>query len=181
MKFLSIILIFLLFTQAACEKPNIGKLPPETQEGLYTFGCKVDGKIYTAEGKGGLLASEQVNFNLGSSDSSISISAASTGNTKNKFHIHLTFKYLDFLGTYMMNIYPYEGTFYDDSNGSLPTGYNTFTTSNIYLGKLNLNYFNGRFNPYYKGSILAGTFEMDAINEEGKVIHITEGRFDIGK
>ena len=58
---------------------------------------------------------------------------------------------------------------------------NTFTTSNTYVGKINIKYFNGQFNPPMFATVLAGTFEMDAVNGEGKVIHITEGRFDIGK
>lgn len=181
MKFLSIIIISIIFTQASCKKPNIENLPPETQEGLYTFGCKVDGKIYTSDGKGGgVLSNEHVFYHLYPADSSLSIFAGSTDNQKNKFDIFFTIKYDGNIGVYMMKTYPYEGIFNDNSNGTIPGASNTFTTSENYQGKINIKYFNGRIEPFYGGNILSGTFEMDAVNEEGKVIHITEGRFDIG-
>lgn len=180
--YLVLLLVFTISTALNCKKISTEEqLPPETHEGKFTFGCKVDGKIYTASGKGGLLASEHVYYSIGSADSSIAISAASTGDIKNKFHIHLTIKYSGTPGIYLMKTYPYEGSFYDDSNGSLPMGSNTFTTSNTYIGKINIKYFNGQFTPYVLATIFAGTFEMDAVNANGKVIHITEGRFDIGQ
>ena len=40
---------------------------------------------------------------------------------------------------------------------------------------MNIKYFTASV-----GGILAGTFEMNAINGNGKIIRITEGRFDIG-
>ncbi len=43
-----------MLTAASCKKNKTEEqLPPETHEGKFTFGCKVDGKIYTASGKGG--------------------------------------------------------------------------------------------------------------------------------
>ena len=42
----------MLLTVAGCKKnKNEEQLPPETHVGAFTFGCKVDGKIYTASGK----------------------------------------------------------------------------------------------------------------------------------
>ncbi|HEX8315912.1 MAG TPA: hypothetical protein VF609_13015 [Flavisolibacter sp.] len=65
----------LLFTIAAllvlsCRKKNSQKeteLPPETQTGAYTFGCKVDGKVFVprdGRGKPGLFA-QYVNLGNG--------------------------------------------------------------------------------------------------------------------
>lgn len=169
-------------TAASCRKNNTEEqLPPETREGKFTFGCKVDGKVYTARGKGGLLATDHVYYNLIPADSSINIGTGTTSSAKNRFSIFFTIKYTGGIGTYLMKTYPYQGIFSDESNGNIPGGTNTFTTNDTYIGKINIKYFNGSYSPFNKGTILSGTFEMDAVNGNGKVIHITEGRFDIGQ
>jgi hypothetical protein len=154
-------------------------LPPETHVGAFTFGCKVDGKIYTASGKGGLLTDQHVLYNLNSIDSIIYISARNTTNPN--FSFDLTIHYSDTMGTYLMKTYPCEGIFNDDSNGSIPGSSNTYSTTDTNIGSITIKYFNGSYNLYNIGTILAGTFEMNAVNSDGKVIHITEGRFDIGQ
>jgi hypothetical protein len=169
-----------LLTSASCKKTSTQQqLPPETHEGKFTFGCKVDGKIYTASGKDGLLTSQYVSYGLISSDSSIYISARNTNNPN--FGLTMKIHYLGQIDSYIMKTYPYEGKFSDNSNGSIPGSSNTFTTTDNYNGSINIKYFNGSYSPYKEGTILSGTFEMEAINGEGKVIHITEGRFDIGQ
>ena len=55
------------------------------------------------------------------------------------------------------------------------TSSNTYETDNINIGKINVKYFSPTI-----GGILAGTFELYASNGTGKIIHITEGQFDIG-
>ncbi len=170
----------IILTAPNCKKTNTKEqLPPETQEGKFTFGCKVDGKIYTASGMGGLLSNQHISYNLITSDSSIYISARNTNNPN--FSFDLTIHYLGTLGTYLMKTYPYEGIFSDYSNGTIPGALNIFTTADSYIGKVTIKYFNGSYKPYNKGTIMAGTFEMDAVNGNGKIIHITEGRFDVGQ
>ena len=45
----------IVFTASSCKKTNTEEqLPPETHEGKFTFGCKVNGVVYTARGKGGM-------------------------------------------------------------------------------------------------------------------------------
>ena len=114
-------------------------------------------------------------------DSSINIGAGTTANTKNKFSIFFTIKYTGNIGVYQMKIYPFEGIFMDERNGTIPGLSGTLTTTQSYTGNINIIYFNGALTPFNEGAILAGTFEMDAINGDGKDIHITEGRFDIGQ
>jgi hypothetical protein len=182
MKYIIIAITTLLLTSASCKKNKTEEqLPPETHEGKFTFGCKVDGKIYTASGKGGILGFDHVSYNMRPSDSSIFIFAGSTSNTKNKFSVSFTIKYTGGTGIYTMKTYPYQGTFIDESNGNIPGGPNTFTTSENFIGSVNIKYFDGKFNPLYIATVLAGTFEINAVNADGKVIHITEGRFDIGQ
>ncbi len=181
--YLLLILVLTISTAPGCKKNKTEEqLPPETHVGAFTFGCKVDGKIYTASGKGGgLLSDDHVYYSMVATDSSISIGAGSTSNSKNKFNCFFTIKYIADTGIYLMKTFPYEGKFYDESNGNLPGTSNTFTTTDSYIGKIHIKYFNGSFNPPTFATVIAGTFEMDAVNGEGKVIHITEGRFDIGQ
>jgi hypothetical protein len=183
MRKIVIAITMLLLTVASCKKNKTEEqLPPETHEGKFTFGCKVDGKIYTASGKGGgVIGFDHVSYILGSSDSSINIFAGTTSDTKNKFSVDFTVKYNIGIGTYIMKTYPYQGTFIDESNGNLPGLSNTYITTDNYLGKIEIKYFDGAYSPYNKGTILSGTFEMEGINGNGNVIHITEGRFDIGQ
>lgn len=180
MKYLISFFLLLILSASSCKKNKTAEqLPPETQGGKFTIGFKVDGKVYTAEGKGGLLSSEHVYYGLISNSQTVYVSAANTSDLKLKFHLALSINYAGHLGSYEMNSPPYEGQFIDGNNGNMPTGSNTFTTSNSYSGTVDIKYFNGQF-PAINGTILAGTFEMDAVNGEGKVIHITDGRFDIG-
>lgn len=61
---LSITILFsftILLTASSCKKQNAGpQLPPETQTGANTLGFKIDGKVYTASGKSGLLSNQYV-------------------------------------------------------------------------------------------------------------------------
>jgi hypothetical protein len=174
-KTLTLLLLSSIYISSSCTKNTPAnteeQLPPETQTGAYTFGCKVDGKIYTAKGKDGLLATQFVWGGGVYSDSSITI-GASNGNQK--FSFDLSVKYNGSLGLLYTSTYPYQGSFQDNNNGTLPGNSNTYKTDSFNTGKVNLKYI-------IQANIISGTFEMDAKNANGKVIRITEGRFDIGR
>ena len=175
-----LLLLALCSIFAGCKKENTNteeQLPPETQTGAYTFGCKVDGKIYTARVKEGLLADQFVWYNISASDSTIHVEVSSS---KAKFKFDFGIKYTGNVGIYLAKTYPYMATFQDESNGTIPEASNTYETNTNHVGRINIKFFNGSLNPVHPGNKLSGTFEMDAINAQGKVIHITEGRFDIG-
>ena len=49
--FFNFLLAGILFTSCGCSKENIGEqLPPATQIGANTFGCKVNGVVYSCKG-----------------------------------------------------------------------------------------------------------------------------------
>ena len=177
-------LLFLLFFASLslnlkCKKENNEpQLPPETQTGAFTFGCKINGKIYTASGKEGFLSNESVYYALRASDSAIFIKIR---NSAQKFCLDITIKYNGNLGVYNISSWPYNGTFQDNSNGTIPGSDNLFETSSNFTGKVNIKFFNGGVNPINTGTILSGAFEMDAANANGQQIKVTEGRFDIGQ
>lgn len=50
MKYIIAAITLLLLTAMSCKKDNNNQLPPETATGANTFGCKVNGAIYTPSG-----------------------------------------------------------------------------------------------------------------------------------
>jgi hypothetical protein len=177
------LMLTLLITVSSCKKDkeaedNTEKLPPETQTGAFTFGYKVDGVIYKASGKGGLLSNQFMYYNY-LADSTFNISSGSA--VDKKFNIDLTFKCTSLNSPCYMRIYPFKAIFQDNSNGTIPGNSNVYTTNDTYFGSAIIKYFNGTIYPGNSGNIVSGTFDLNLINANGKVIHITEGRFDIGR
>jgi hypothetical protein len=177
LKIITLLLLSIIISSCKKTTPTEEQLPLETHIGANTFGCKVDGKIFTAKGKEGLLSSQSMYYNIRASDSSIKIGVS---NTQTNFSLNMRIKYNGVNIIYALKNDDYYGVFQDNSNGSIPGNSNTYYTDSINIGKVKVNFFNGSLNPVHPGTILAGTFEMDAINANGKIIHITEGRFDIG-
>lgn len=181
---LSIMLLFslsVLFTASSCKKQknNEPQLPPETQTGAGTLGFKIDGKIYTASGGCGLFANQCVGgWGPYSGDTSIDITAVSQ---VQKFKFRITIKYSGTFGIHYTSGYPFDGYFTDDSNGTIQGNSNHYQTTDIYKGKVNIKFTDATISPLRGFTILAGTFEMEAVNAEGKVIKLTDGRFDIGR
>lgn len=164
-----------MLVSASCKKNNTNKLPPETHVGAFTFGCKVDGKVYKVFGSEGLLASEYVQYYIYFPDSLIHISVRSR--FTRDFNFDFDIQYTGSPGIYFLKAYPYlnYGSFNE-------FGQVIYQTSLAYTGAVIIKYFDGSFaQPFSEGTLLAGTFEMDAVSSRGKVIHITEGRFDIGQ
>ncbi len=176
------IFLFIIISIASCRKVQ-DNLPSETAVGAYTIGFKVNGTVYTANGKvGQLLNDGSVSYNYSNytTDHSIFIRARRNAGD-NKFEIWLAIPYKDTIGTYLL-MNDYKGTFFlgGNPNPNDQSGASIYTTNNVYTGKVNISYFDGTPVPYYPGRILAGTFEMKGVNKNGKVIQITDGRFDIG-
>ena len=175
-------LLSTLLTASGCKKDNTTteeQLPPETQTGAFTIGFKVDGKVYSAKGKGGLLADERVSYSYFSSDSTFYIEGSKS--IENKFGIYFTFKCFTLNSPSLLKVFPFEANFLDKTNGTLLGVSNSYNTDTNNIGYVTLKFFNGTFNPGNFGTIVSGTFDFYAINGNGKVIHITEGRFDIGR
>ncbi|MBA3828801.1 MAG: hypothetical protein H0X33_07680 [Taibaiella sp.] len=69
--------------------------------------------------------------------------------------------------------YPNAASFSDYTNGTIPSGDNTFVCDSTHSGYVSVEYFTK--------SVLSGTFAFDAVNSTGNVVHITEGRFDLSQ
>ena len=176
------LLLSTLLIASSCKKDKTPtteeQLPPETQTGAFTIGFKVDGKIYTAKGKGGLLSDQSVYYSY-LSDSVFNIGAGSGIN--NKFNLYLNFKCFAINSPSLLKAFPFEANFQDKSISTAPGISNSYNTDLNNTGSVVIKYFNGTFNPLSSGTIVSGIFEFNATNGNGKIIRITEGRFDIGR
>lgn len=153
----------MLFVIVGCDKE---RLPKATRKGVNTFGCKIDGIVFKPYFTGGL-------FNNGS--------VLSGGNSRNfnLFGIHarnqetdqsvgIEFTYLRQAGTYQLRQYPYRGIY---DAGYINPGW--YTTDSVHIGELILT----RCDTINK--IYSGRFSFVAKDATGRLVKITEGRFDI--
>ena len=167
---LLIFIVFFLIQFTGCKKADI--LPPLTTHGANTFGCKVNGKDFTVSGNQRTnLNSNGVTFIPKSVFGMVYIDASGD---QILYNIEIKFHFFDTLGTYpIQGTYPFEAYFWDNTNGTIPTGSNQYKTDSTHDGSIKI--------VYYDGSVISGTFAFDAVNAAGNIVHITDGRFDIGQ
>jgi hypothetical protein len=175
---LCIACLFCMLTAVSCNKDkNNDNLPPETQSGAGTFGCKIDGKVWVPKGSDGYSGQNIKAFYQYIYPSPIGyvFNIKATNYDKNPIEsIVLSADSLKLTQGMILNLASGEkgvsgkGRFYT-------TGitYDTeFTTSEIVKGELLLNKFDE------VNLIVSGVFWFDAVDNQGTIIHVTEGRFD---
>ena len=64
-------------------------------------------------------------------------------------------------------------SYFDLSTQDAPVGGNTYGTSPIDTGVVYIS--------RNDTNVIAGTFNLNVANDSGKIVHITDGRFDITK
>jgi len=150
-------------------KPGFEReLPPLTHTGENMMACKVNGKVIIA-GQNITNAAGVVNF---SSSPDKDILYLSCEISSPHYEIELSIDYDDTLGVYpIICSYPYFGYFWDYTHSISPNDSNQFQPDITHPGTVTVT--------YNDGSIIAGTFAMEGVNRQGKVVHITDGRFDI--
>jgi hypothetical protein len=167
-----------LFLLAACKKDNYS-LPPETQTGAGTFGCKIDGKVWVPNGSDGYSGQNTKCFYQFIYPSPVgyvfSIGAAKYDNDP-----------LESVQVSTDSIKLFQGITVPLGSGKLgESGKGIFSklssinsidikykTSSIMKGELTFT----RFDEV--NLVASGTFWFDAIDPQGNVVHVTEGRFD---
>ncbi|MBC8112062.1 MAG: hypothetical protein H7Y04_13465 [Verrucomicrobia bacterium] len=172
-KTLFIVLASLLLSQCQLfKKEEKPELPPETQEGKRTMGCRVDGEIWLPE-----YSSRPV---FSGSEYSVIYEGSFYGmslNADKKRESRVYFNVLNVPGTGTYELYKFISkepsgfklitkAYYNDNTGDFET--DSLHTGMLTITKLDL-----------QKAIISGTFYFDAYNKEtGKVVKITEGRFD---
>lgn len=170
-------LFTMVLSLSCCDKDDnkpinpIDQLPPETQTGANTAGCLVDGKAFLP--KGYLPTGNLVCNYIDGKDFNINIVQRNNYKTISMNVISYN-QSLTVGETYQLNEYGADSKFgeysiYDDNNLSEIH----YKTTSIITGELKIT--NHNFNK----AILSGTFWFDAVNSEGQIVKIREGRFDM--
>jgi hypothetical protein len=185
-----------IFIASSCQKEELAvedELPPITQEGLNTFGCKIDGEVLVPkDGDPSLFVGSSKGLIAGN---------VKVGEINNVFQKYFFIEVVnaqdeggDYIFLYIPNLKEpgeYElgnstgSTLYENNspNHAIVITYDGETTGKRYLsyengGKIVIN----RFDTI--NTIISGTFEFKAILESdpfGDTLNITEGRFDINR
>jgi len=169
-----------------CEKTfppgtaEIDKLPSKTQIGADTFGCLVDGKAFMPRKSGWfgapvLQCSYQYTVNNGHLGYFLALSASDEKSFGDGTHmIQLTSDSVELKQqSYVLDeddtIGKLSGNFFIISDAFIYQ----YTTNQIQKGELIITKFDN------VNQIMSGTFWFDAINKDGKMVEVREGRFDI--
>jgi len=169
------LLLLLVSCKKEKEKDPLSQLPPETQTGANTFGCLVNGKVFTPGGVPGWagstissyyqLVDDRYHFVLNvrnrksSIDQAIGLFADSLKLAENKKYQFSTRENGNVSARYS----------YSDNSVS-----KTFITGeDIYIGELWIKKLDT------VKLIVSGFFWFNAIDENGEKIEIREGRFDM--
>lgn len=181
-----IILLFTTFTLSCCNeeednnsKTELEKLPPVTQSGANTAGCLVNGVAFLP--KGFFPTGNLFFFYQDGKDFSLSIGERTLqGDNDIIKNINIT--------SLNQNLHDNVGVSIElgqnENNGNskfgvysidavAPPNPKYYSTNSIIKGELKINYHN------YNQAILSGTFWFDAINSNGEIVQVREGRFDI--
>lgn len=154
-------------------KTELEKLPPATQTGANKAGCLVNGKAFLPKGQfpgGGALVcnyNDGLNFSLGINEN-INGKIQSVIITSSNTELHNN------IGT----IFPLNVMQNNSKYGEYYI-YNTdfsqvhYTTNNTVTGELKIT------NHNYDQAIISGTFWFDAVNSNGEIVEVREGRFDM--
>ena len=169
MKYTIIYFITLATLLTSCHKQPT--MPAITNNGANVIAYKVDGNVVIVSGNNNRQFMDPfgVTYNPRTWYGFIIVDGY---NEKPKSEISIKLIYNDTLGNrpiitgYNPNTYiPLGASYVNESSNS------AFTTDSSHGGTINIIACSSKH--------ISGTFAFDAINDDGKVIHITEGRFDI--
>ena len=169
-----------LLTLTQCSKckddvPPNDELPAATQEGKNTFGCLVNGQVWTSDGRTGLTPNLVVAYE---SDpvrgGNINISAYRyTGGGNNRQDIKLYAGPVFQNRTFRLNSSAIEGagSFFDDTRPR-PCNELLYYDASYLKGSLTLTRLDER------AGVIAGTFEFTITKPGCDTVRVTNGRFD---
>jgi hypothetical protein len=178
-----ILILLATFTLSCCNKDEdktpIEQLPPATTTGANTAGCLVNGQAFLPKGSsqfGPTLScfyqqlQDGYHLGLGIADKSNgNIKAVNISLNPNELNENTTYHLVAIVnGSANYNSNFGEYTIYSNITNDIK-----FTTTNTYFGELKITKLN------IQQRIVSGTFWYDAINTQGDIVKIREGRFDM--
>ena len=172
-----------ILSQVGCDKDDdhttkpIDLLPPATQTGENTVGALVDGEAFLPKG-GGLTSNKNCYYQfIGGGYHFLLRFSIFTGDSAQSIRVGTKNATIEEGGVYNLNAKP----FYTESENGRGGGYSTidateekyyYTTPSV-TGELHITKLN------FENHIVSGTFWFDAVNEEGEMVEVREGRFDM--
>jgi len=176
-----LIAIFTAVIVLSCNKDDdkpiaeIDKLPPATQTGANTAGCLVNGEALLPKGnvQGGNLV-----LNYFGTDFTFGFTERINNQSLRRIRIVLYNLESPLNVNEVTNL---ETNFFNDNaragffavNSGIPPDPNAYETNETITGELLITHHD------FDNAILSGTFWFDAINSEGEIIEVREGRFDV--
>ncbi|SHF55583.1 hypothetical protein SAMN05444483_101578 [Salegentibacter echinorum] len=149
-----------------CDNP-VDCLPPLTTTGEGTIGCLIDGQVFKPGGSQWGGPTQQANYNT-TLEGELYFSLIARNKDLNKS-----------IGLSIINEEIIQGQTYILGSNQFQTNkaqYNfidSYETNQIHVGEIGFIKFDD------VNGIVSGTFWFDAVNENGEVVEIREGRFDM--
>lgn len=172
--FYFIIISAVLFS---CKK-EVTELPPATQSGANTFGCKIDGAFWVPAGFGIVPTAAQLEARIAGLDLYINARNFSSSPIESEFEIYIKDITVNGVGNYTLNT----GAAHPDYSNSYAyyvhrriTPDNEWVTTSPHTGTVTITKIDS------VNHFVSGTFQFQAINlyNTPKPINVTEGRFDV--
>jgi hypothetical protein len=168
---LLLLILFLSFNSCSkndnCDNP-VDCLPPATQTGEGTIGCLINGEVFKPGGSQFSGPTQQANYNTTFEGELYFALIARNKDLNKSIGISLINKEIIQGQTYILgsNLFPKDFAQYNFNIDS-------YETNQTFTGEISFSKFDDI------NGIVSGTFWFDAINEEGEVAEIREGRFDM--
>ena len=167
-----------ILLSASCKKESLNQLPPATQEGRRTFGCLVNGKVYTPKGSpfaGPILKSNYQLLNTSTAQGHFfNLSASRKGNGYlEDITINSNNRSIEEGKVYTLQNAPGVGEIYGEYTIYKDPEINSYRTIGILKGELHITKLDET------KQIVSGTFWFDAVNDKGEKVEVREGRFDM--
>ena len=168
---LSLLLFLAMFScskKDTCEDP-VDCLPPITQTGEGTIGCLINGEPFTPGGHQLAGPTQQAFYQYVDGGYHFGLSAIDRREKINKtISVFLRKQIVEEGKVYLLNEANQDSNF-----GEYTIGVARFRTNKEFTGEIKFLKFDD------VNGIVSGTFWFDAVNEEGEVVEIREGRFDM--
>ena len=161
----------------SCKK-EVTELPPATQSGANTFGCKIDGKYWVPAGFGIVSTAAPLEARIAGSDLYINARNFSSSPTESEFEIFIKGLTENGNANYSLST----GASHPDYSNSYAyyvhrklTPDNEWVTTSPYTGTVTITKIDS------VNHFVSGTFSFQAINlyNTPQPISVTEGRFDV--
>jgi hypothetical protein len=170
--YIYLILLSFLMTVSSCSKKDncdnpVDCLPRNTQTGEGTFGCLINGEVFKPGGSQFPGPTQQVFYTFINGGYNFGLSADNR-NTNSYLGIALKNQIIEKDSVYQLNSNVENSNF-----GECVYNSDFFQTTKLYSGEIKFTKFDDI------NGIVSGTFWFDAINEDGEVVEIREGRFDM--